>query len=164
MKEEIVPVVDTKDKIIGMVSRKEMREKNIFHRIAHVVVFNSNGRIFVHRRTFKKDIYPGFYDMLIGGVVAKGETYHATAQRELQEELGIKAKLHFLFKIKYEDKENKVFAKVYKCITGGLIRIQVEEILHGKFMEIQEVQKLLKKEKFPKKSIMIFDKYLTSLK
>ena len=46
------------------------------------------GRLYVHRRTDDKDVYPGMYDMTAGGVLAVGETYLEAARRELAEELG----------------------------------------------------------------------------
>jgi len=45
--------------------------------------------VYCHQRTFSKRIFPGLYDMFVGGVSGVGETSKQTAIRELAEELGI---------------------------------------------------------------------------
>ena len=47
------------------------------------------GRIFVHRRTPTKLVFPSLYDMFVGGVVGAGESYDDAALREAEEELGV---------------------------------------------------------------------------
>ena len=61
-----------------------------------------------------KDYCPGHYDLVTGGVVGAGEDDDISAQRELEEELGLKGfALTKLFVGKYEDERNKVFSNVY---------------------------------------------------
>ena len=87
--EEWVDLVDEEDSVIGRVTRKQMRAQNLWHRTIGVMCLDSRGRIYVHRRTDHKDVYPGLYDMFVGGVVSAGESYDETALREIGEELGI---------------------------------------------------------------------------
>jgi len=53
-----------------------------------VLCRDAAGRIYVHRRTDDKDVYPGMYDMTAGGVLGAGESYLEAARRELAEALG----------------------------------------------------------------------------
>ncbi|MBI4149223.1 NUDIX domain-containing protein, partial [Candidatus Woesearchaeota archaeon] len=104
MKEETVYHVDEHDRIIEKITRGKSWNHRLIHRGVAVLITNSNGKILVHKRSKNKKIYPGYYDIFFGGWTSYGETYKESAVREVQEELGIKEiKLHFLFKIMYED-------------------------------------------------------------
>jgi len=63
---EYVDIVDENDRIIKCVTRKEMRKNGLRHRGTAILVFNSHGQLFVHKRTITKDIFPGFYDIAVG--------------------------------------------------------------------------------------------------
>jgi 8-oxo-dGTP pyrophosphatase MutT (NUDIX family) len=63
-----------------------MRADNLIHGATGVVVRNSSGQIYVHRRTDTKDVYPGRYDFAAGGVLAVGEDPDEAALRELHDD------------------------------------------------------------------------------
>ena len=86
---ELVDHVDALDTVIGVVTRRHMRDERLRHRAVFVAVFDESGRLLVHRRSTSKDVWPGWCDIAIGGVVASGETYEAAARREVAEEIGV---------------------------------------------------------------------------
>jgi 8-oxo-dGTP pyrophosphatase MutT (NUDIX family) len=55
------------------------------------VVLDPAGRVYVHRRSEAKDVYPGYYDVIAGGVNDVGESYNACAVREIHAELNVSA-------------------------------------------------------------------------
>ncbi|MBW2132620.1 MAG: NUDIX domain-containing protein [Deltaproteobacteria bacterium] len=133
-------VVDSDNRPAGAAPRSRMRAQNLFHRAVYVLVFNSEGKLFRHRRTFTKDIYPGYYDIAAGGVVLAVETYEAAAARELEEEMGIRdTPLAFLFDMFFEDPKSRVFGRVFRCTHDGDLVLQAEEVLHGAFLPIQQI-------------------------
>ncbi len=84
--------------------RKEVHRDGDLHASAHVWVIRegSDGNDFsvlLQKRSPDKDAFPNCFDTSCAGHVAKGETYETTANRELEEELGIKSGegLEFLF-------------------------------------------------------------------
>jgi mutator protein MutT len=157
---EMSDVIDEKDNVIGSATRQEIRRKNLLHRGVAVLVLNSKGEIFVHKRVETKDIYPGMYDMFCGGAVLAGENYDEAAIREVREEMGIKnPQLKFLFKFRFKSDINKVLQSVYLCIYDGKIMIQKEEIEKGSFMIINELKELMKKETFCPESPAVFKMY-----
>src|SRR4051794_41342881 len=50
-----------------------MRAQNLRHAATGVVVRDPYGRIYVHRRTATKDVYPAHWDFTAGGGVLAGE-------------------------------------------------------------------------------------------
>lgn len=56
--------------------------------VVHVCVFDSRGRLLIQKRTAGKHIWPGLWDVTVGGGVDAGETTRQGAEREVREELG----------------------------------------------------------------------------
>ncbi len=131
--QEIVQIVDEDDNEIGAVARHIMRKQRLIHRASYILVFNTNQELFVQKRTMSKDMYPGYLDVAAGGVVLAGESYEQSADRELEEELGIKAKIQFLFDHYYEDADNRVWGRIFSCIHEGPFTFQPEEVADGWF-------------------------------
>ena len=157
---EIIDIVDENDNIIGKAPREEVRQKILLHRCAMVFVFNSNEEIFVHLRTPTKKIYPSYYDMACGGGMGPGERYETAAYRESSEELGLKnQKLEFLFKARHKSALENSFVSVYKTVYDGKLTLQKEEIVSGEFMSIENLNKMIKKEKFCPDSLEMFKKF-----
>ena len=89
MTPESVDIVDEHDRVVRTVSRAEMRRNRLRHRAVFVAVLDGSGRLLVHRRAETKDVWPGWLDIAVGGVVTSGESYEGAARRELAEEIGV---------------------------------------------------------------------------
>jgi isopentenyldiphosphate isomerase len=138
--EEWVDVVDEHDRVIDRATRRAMREGNLLHRNVSVLCLDSRDRVYVHRRTPTKDVFPSMYDLFASGVVASGESYDDAARRELGEELGIRgAPLVALFKHRYEGAESRSFTMVYEVRWDGEIVHQPSEVAWGSFMSLAEI-------------------------
>ena len=57
--------------------------------VVHVCAFDSRGRLLIQRRTEEKKLWPGRWDVSVGGGVDAGETSRQAAEREFREELGV---------------------------------------------------------------------------
>lgn len=145
-KEEFLDIVDEDDNVIRQATWKEMMDKGLLHRTANVFVFNSKGELFVHRRAEHLKLYPGMWDVKVGGSVRSGETYADAAKRELMEETGIKnAKLSELFMMKTRRRENPVNRAIFKCVYDGKIALDPGEVAEGRFVGIEEAKGMIKK-------------------
>lgn len=137
---ETVQIVDENNTEIAAVSRWVMREQRLIHRASYILVFNKAGDLFVQKRTMTKDVYPGFYDVAAGGVVLAKESYEDAAERELSEELGIEGiQLKPCFDHYYEDENNRVWGRIFRCHHEGPFILQEEEIESGGFMKVKQV-------------------------
>jgi isopentenyldiphosphate isomerase len=131
---ELVDVVDEQDRVIGQVTRAQMRAQNLLHRNVAILCTNSSGEIYVHQRTLTKDLFPGLHDVFVGGVVSAGESYADAAKREIAEELGIEGPMpERLFHHRYEGQHTRSHSEVFRVAWDGPIRHQASEIAWGAY-------------------------------
>ena len=160
---ESVVIVDRKNRIIGTVTRRIMRQQRLIHRASYILVFNGKGELFVQKRAATKDIYPSYWDLAAGGVVLAGESYEESARRELAEELGIKGgRLRCLFDQYYEDADNKVWGRIYACTHNGPFTLQAEEIDDGRFMPLADIFTLQQTEPITPDGVQVLHRLVQS--
>ncbi len=100
MADETVDIVDENDIVIGTALRSETMAKRLRCRIAWIQVIDPETlQICMIRRGVTLGYKPNAWQFGAGGYVGSGETWEASAQRELQEELGLSAPLLWLTKI-----------------------------------------------------------------
>lgn len=160
-KDEVIMIVDRDNNVTGTELRSVMRKRGLLHRATYLLVFNSKGYLFVQKRTATKDIYPGYYDVAIGGVVLAGESYEESAGRELAEELGIRdIPLKCLFDFCFEDAGNQVWGRAYACVHDGAVVLQEEEIESGEFRRVDEILTSADHEPYTPDGIYVLKRYL----
>ncbi|MGV8085956.1 MAG: NUDIX hydrolase [Candidatus Bilamarchaeum sp.] len=131
---DLVDIIDEKDVFLFATTRKEMRSKNLLHRVCHFFVFNPHGDIFITKRSLKKDYAPGKWEIGQGGVLSKDESYESGTIRELYEELGIKDKPNFLFMTRFLGINTRFICAIYRIITKNSPWFNDGEISEGKFV------------------------------
>jgi isopentenyldiphosphate isomerase len=139
--DEILDIVDENDRVIGQAPRHRAYAERLRHRAAFVLVRDAAGRVFVHRRTARKLVFPSYYDMFVGGVVGAGETYDEAARREAAEELGV-ADLPAptpLFRFLYEAPEHTWWSAVYEVRCDAPVDPQPEEVAWHAFLTEDEL-------------------------
>ncbi|MFH1399699.1 MAG: NUDIX domain-containing protein [Candidatus Woesearchaeota archaeon] len=157
---EIMDLVDNNDKVVGSAARHVIKESNLLHRGVAVLVFNSKGELFVHKRTMKKEILPGYFDLLCAGGVLSGETYLEAAKRELSEEIGIAdidLKQHF--KVKLKSEFDNCYMMVFSCIYDGRMQLEKSEIENGMFIDPKKIDDTINTKDICPGSIEIWKKY-----
>ncbi len=142
--DEQVEVLAEDGSVLGVVDRHRMRTDNLLHRATGVILRDPAGRVYVHRRTDTKDVFPGMYDCCAGGVVGAGEDILAAAERELAEELGVRdVPLRPLLVGRYEDVHTRYVAHVYEATWNGPITWQPDEVAWGDWFTLSELRELL---------------------
>jgi len=97
---ELLEVYDMDDELVAVMPRDEFYEQitkefantgNITKKVKsiRVILMTTDGRIYVQRRSNKKEQNRGLYDKTIGGHYMSGHTWEMTVVREMVEELGI---------------------------------------------------------------------------
>ena len=156
MTEELVDIVDDDDIVIATVTRSEMRSRRLQHRSVGIAVMSTDGRLLIHRRSLAKDIWPGWWDIAAGGVVAAGETYEDAAKRELAEELGIvDVEVEFLGAGHYVDSDLAAFGRGYRAVHDGPFTFDDGEVVEARWVTFAELDAMLTTHRFLPDSIAL---------
>ncbi|MFF7896693.1 NUDIX hydrolase [Streptomyces sp. NPDC007907] len=145
--DEILDVVDENDRVVGQAPRGEVYARGLRHRCVFVQARDAEGRIFVHRRTATKLVFPSLYDMFVGGVVGAGESYDTAALREAEEELGVTGlpRPRHLFTFLYDDGSGRTWwSAVYEVRCDLPVQPQAEEVAWHGFLPDAEVERRLR--------------------
>lgn len=144
--DEVLDIVDDDDRVVGQAPRGEAYALGLRHRCVFIQARDAEGRVFVHRRTPTKLVFPSLYDMFVGGVVGAGEEYDDAALREAEEELGVSGlpRPDFLFKFLYDNGAGQSWwSAVYEVRCDLPVRPQVEEVAWHDFLPDEEVERRL---------------------
>jgi len=161
--DELIDWVDEDDRVIGKVTRARMRGENLLHRCIAVLCCDSAGRVYAHRRSDAKDVFPGLYDMFVGGVVGAGESYDAAALREIGEELGIVGPTPVpMFRHRYEGPDSRSHTAVYRVTWDGPIVHQESEVAWGGFRTIEQLIEGPQGWRFVPDGLEIFERYVAT--
>ena len=158
---ETIAWVDEQDNLLGALVRRDLRERGLIGRGTYSLLFNSAGELCVHQRTESKAIYPAYWDVAAGGMVAAGETYAESAARELEEELGVAgveltAHDHFYF----EDTGNRLWCSAFSAVWDGPLRLQPEEVQRAHFLPMDVVLREIKEKPYCPDSLAALQRYL----
>lgn len=143
--DEALDIVDEHDQVVGQALRGEAYARRLRHRCVFILARDGAGRVFVHRRTAGKLVFPSMYDMFVGGVVGAGESYDEAALREAEEELGVSGlpEPERLFTFLYETAEHNWWSAVYQVRCDLPVNPQVEEVAWHAFLTEQELERRL---------------------
>jgi 8-oxo-dGTP pyrophosphatase MutT (NUDIX family) len=146
---EQVDVIDENDVVVGQVTRAEMRRRVLRHRAVFAAVVSSEGKLLIHRRSDSKDIWPGWWDIAVGGVVTAGETYDSAMVRELAEEAGIDdATLHPLGKGSYVDADVSLIGQCFLVHHDGPVEARDGEVAEMCWVSAAELRDRLERAEF----------------
>lgn len=140
--EEYFPLVDESGRVIGKATRKECHSGTFWlHPVVHLHVLNSEGQLYLQKRSENKDIQPGKWDTSVGGHVDYGETVEDALLREVKEELGIVDFLpRFILSYVFESKQEKELVNTYMTVYDGEVLPDPVEISEGKFWALNEIE------------------------
>ena len=144
----MVEIVDLNDNVIDIVSRAEMRRRRMRHRAVFILVRNSRGEVLIHQRSDAKDLWPGWWDVAIGGVVTAGESYDAAAARELSEEAGIDAVPTPIGGGTYEDADVALIGRCYEVLHDGPVEPRDGEVVAFRWVNPESLADLVNVERF----------------
>lgn len=137
---ELVEIVDENNHVLQPKLRYEMRRDKLIHRATYAFIRDSQNYFYVQKRSTLKDYCPGFFDPTPGGVVAAGESYEETNQREIEEEMGIKGvECRHLFTFYYEDHRIRCFGDAWEAVYDGPLKLQKEEVEAVEMMSLTEI-------------------------
>ena len=149
MSEEFFDLIDAATgQIVGRATRRECHgNPKLLHRSVRVAVYHPDGKsLLLQKRSMNKDIFPGRWDMAVGGHVDSGETLEQAVVREMREELGLVTDLPLkkLFQLKVRNEIESENVQLYSTVCGGPFDIQEQELSEIRFFSFDELKKLLR--------------------
>ena len=147
--DEMVEEVDSLGNVLRLVTRRQMRAEALWHRAVFIAVRSRAGELLVHRRAESKDVWPGWWDVAVGGVVSPGESWEVAALRELSEELGVSGvELRSLGTSAFRDSEVKLVAACFEAVTEGPFTYSDGEITETQWVATGEVRARIGQDSF----------------
>ncbi len=155
MADELIDIYDKNNKTLDIqLMKSEAHKKWLWHRSAHIWIYNSKGEILLQLRAKDKELYPDMWDISVAGHVGAWEEEIISAIRETEEEIWLSVKTEDLefFKIKkvkmiYKKMLNHEFNYIYFLKFDGDIKelaLQKEEVAEIHFLPIEKIEKELK--------------------
>lgn len=151
--DELLDIVDSDGNVIGQETRGVVYKKGLLHRASHVLIRNSKGQIYLQKRSDKKKILPGYWDISSSEHLRIGETFEQAAIRGLKEELGIETLLKLIRKAHFQTSRNENKGEIllenelvtlFEGIYDGRISFDKEEIAEGRFFTSDEINQAIK--------------------
>ena len=168
--DEYLDLVNEDDEVVGKKLRSLVYAENLSNfRVVNVFLINSEGKIWIPRRTSTKRMFPLCLDMSMGGHVESGETYDEAFKRELLEELNIDAnvvKWKFLGHLSPQNDNVSANMNIYEIRTDTIPNFNSDDFVEYFWLTPNElIQKIKEGEKtkgdLPKLVEKFFAKGLT---
>jgi len=137
----MIEIVDASGTVKGVAARSEVHgNPTLLHRVVHVLIFNNKGELLLQKRSMNKDVAPGKWDTSVGGHVDPGEDIKEAANREMQEELGIKdAETVLLYNYFFRNDYESELVSTFSCVFDGKITFEKDEIDEVRFYDLKEI-------------------------
>lgn len=138
---ELVDLYDENRAPLGRTAeRYAQKAPGEYRAVVHVCVFDRAGRLLIQQRTAEKRLWPGQWDVSVGGGVDAGETSRQAAEREFWEELGVKLDLAGLrpsLTVNFEEGFDDFFL-VEREISLETLTLQAEEVAQVRYVTLEE--------------------------
>lgn len=133
LSKEYFPVIMPNGIVIGRASREYCHSgAKPLHPVVHLHVLDRFGRLYLQKRSMKKDIQPGKWDTAVGGHADYGESILEALYREASEELGFREyNPIWLCSYEFESEIEKEMVNVFAAVGSFRLspdRDEVDEI------------------------------------
>lgn len=152
IKEEILDIVDLQNQVVRVATREEACQIGWLHRAVSILVYNTEGKIFLQQRSSSKKVFPLYWDISVAEHVRSGESFIEAAKRGLQEELGISVEVNLIRPVHMQNSrfeqdgqwviENEL-VELYRADHDGEIKLDLEEVNEGGFFGMDQIQEMI---------------------
>ncbi len=138
---EWFPIVEPSGLVVGRSSRGYCHGgAKPLHPVVHIHIIDRQSRIYLQKRSMKKEIQPGKWDTAVGGHVSYGETILDALYREASEELGFTDfNPIYLESYEFESSVEREMVNVFAVVGSYDLHPDLDEVDQGKWWEIGDV-------------------------
>jgi isopentenyl-diphosphate delta-isomerase len=139
-------LVDEADREVGHMSKLQCHEgRGVLHRAFSLLIFNDAGELLLQQRAATKRLWPLYWSNSCCSHPRRSETMETAVQRRLQEELGLRCALNFLFKFQYQAQFDAAGAEHEICSvfigrSTDPLRVNRNEILATRWISPEALQ------------------------
>lgn len=121
-----------------------------YHLVVHVCIFDRMGRMLIQQRQSFKSGWPNQWDLTIGGAAASGEDSRTAAERELEEELGLRVNLQNIRPRMTLNTDRSIndFYLIEQDVDLDALSLQYEEVQAVRWADMEEVLDMVKRKEF----------------
>ncbi len=143
VKGEIFPVVEETGLVIGRASRRYCHGgSRILHPVVHLHIIDREARIYLQKRSMKKDIQPGKWDTAVGGHVDYGESLAEALFREAGEELRLsRFNPVYIGTYTYDSERERELVNIFAAVGSFKITPDRDEVVDGRFWTVEEIDR-----------------------
>ena len=141
--------------------QKELEKK----KGAAILVFNDRGELALQLRAADDDSFPSHWDFSAGGGIDAGEDEKLSAERELQEELGIKASVALVAQERYiypawkPSVMREIDLWIYKAHHNGPFKPDPAEVEKVEFFTLERIKEMMESDhKFHPEFVLSWNK------
>jgi isopentenyl-diphosphate delta-isomerase len=139
-------LVDEADREVGHMSKVKCHEgRGLLHRAFSLLIFNGAGDLLLQQRAATKRLWPLYWSNSCCSHPRRSETMESAIHRRLQEELGLRCALNFLFKFQYQAQFDAAGAEHELCSvfigrSTDPVRFNRNEILAARWISPEALQ------------------------
>ena len=129
----------------GMVVGRSTREychggSKPLHPVIHIHIIDRFSRIYLQKRSMRKDIQPGKWDTAVGGHVSYGESLIEAVYREASEELCFtEFNPIYLETYEFESSVEREMVNVFAAVGSYELHPDLDEVDEGRWWELADI-------------------------
>lgn len=147
---EYFPVIQENGMVIGRAERSYCHSPaKPLHPVVHLHIIDRYSRLYLQKRSMKKDIQPGKWDTAVGGHVDYGESIQEALFREAYEELGFREfNPVWLMSYVFESDVEREMVNVFAAVGSFSLRPDHDEVDEIKAWDMESIDENLGKSLF----------------
>lgn len=138
---EWFPIVEPNGLVVGRSTREYCHGgAKPLHPVIHIHIIDRYGRLYLQKRSMKKDIQPGKWDTAVGGHVMFGESIKEAIYREAGEELGLSDFYPISIETYvFESSIEKELINVFAVVGSYELKPDLDEVDEGRWWPLEEI-------------------------
>ena len=138
---EWFPIVLPSSMVVGRSTREYCHGgSKPLHPVIHIHIIDRFSRIYLQKRSMRKDIQPGKWDTAVGGHVSYGESLIEAVYREASEELGFtEFNPIYLETYEFESSVEREMVNVFAAVGSYELHPDLDEVDEGRWWELADI-------------------------
>lgn len=138
---EWFPIVLPSGMVVGRSTREYCHSgAKPLHPVIHIHIIDRFSRIYLQKRSMRKDIQPGKWDTAVGGHVSYGESLIEAVYREASEELGFtEFNPIYLETYEFESAVEKEMVNVFAAVGSYELHPDLDEVDEGRWWDLTDI-------------------------